>query len=325
MTVMTCSAIILDGQDGEKDAELRAEAAGVAQALLVVWLQRFRLGCGALTTMAATVYVDRAFFQALCAPAPPVRRPQPPLDLSKMGAKMLDTFVHHDLAAFAGHSEGQQAILRKLWSLPQEEQVPEILVDPSGELELKGVSMDTASHDVTGGLKAKLESAAAVLSGAPSVQAVYIVKAGSNAAAQDYPHNSFRDCDAVFCHPRTGAVLFVGSHVAAKDAAFLEEYHIRHIVNCQEPSSPNYFEGDPGFEYFRFDVANWKREVRVETAQDAQHYVSSVLEFLDAALDSGSNVLVHCHAGAHRAGTTAVAYLMHAHGISPSAAAVVRV
>lgn len=62
--------------------------------------------------------------------------------------------------------------------------VPEILVDPSGELELKGVSMDTASHDVTGGLKAKLESAAAVLIGAPSIQAVYIVKAGSNAAAQ---------------------------------------------------------------------------------------------------------------------------------------------
>jgi len=63
--------------------------------------------------------------------------------------------------------------------------VPEILVDPaSGELELKGVSMNTAAHDVTGGLKAKLESAAAVLLGAPSVQAVYIVKAGSSAAAQ---------------------------------------------------------------------------------------------------------------------------------------------
>eukprot|EP00913_Durusdinium_trenchii_P028593 g26816.t1 len=47
-----------------------------------------------------------------------------------------------------------------------------------------GVSMNTASHDVTGGLKAKLESAADVLRGAPSVQAVYIVKAGSAAAAE---------------------------------------------------------------------------------------------------------------------------------------------
>ena len=36
--------------------------------------------------------------------------------------------------------------------------------------------------------------------------------------------------------------------------------------------------------------------------------------------ENSSQVLVHCHAGAHRAGTTAVAYLMHAHGISASAA-----
>lgn len=65
------------------------------------------------------------------------------------------------------------------------ELVREILVDTkTGELELTGVSMSTASHDVTGGLKAKLESAAEVLVRAPSVQAVYIVRAGSEGAAQ---------------------------------------------------------------------------------------------------------------------------------------------
>lgn len=64
------------------------------------------------------------------------------------------------------------------------ELVPEILLDNKGELELRGVSMNTASHDVTGGLKAKLESAADVLRGAPSVEAVYIVRAGSSAAAE---------------------------------------------------------------------------------------------------------------------------------------------
>merc|ERR1740120_175019 len=62
--------------------------------------------------------------------------------------------------------------------------VPEILVDiKTGELELTGIDMNCASHDVTGGLKAKLESAAEVLIRAPSVQAVYIVRAGSPAAA----------------------------------------------------------------------------------------------------------------------------------------------
>lgn len=67
---------------------------------------------------------------------------------------------------------------------PGAELVKEIGLDAQGELQLQGVSMNTASHDVTGGLKAKLESAADVLRGAPSVQAVYIVKAGSAAAAE---------------------------------------------------------------------------------------------------------------------------------------------
>lgn len=63
--------------------------------------------------------------------------------------------------------------------------VPVILVDTkTGELELTGIDMNCASHDVTGGLKAKLESAADVLIRAPSVQSVCIVRAGSSAAAQ---------------------------------------------------------------------------------------------------------------------------------------------
>lgn len=68
---------------------------------------------------------------------------------------------------------------------PGAQLVKEILVDPkTGELELTGVSMDTASHDVTGGLKAKLESAAEVLLQAPTVQNVYIVRAGSDSARE---------------------------------------------------------------------------------------------------------------------------------------------
>eukprot|EP00435_Cladocopium_sp_Y103_P002673 s2565_g1.t1 len=73
------------------------------------------------------------------------------------------------------------------------ELVPEILLDNKGELELRGVSMNTASHDVTGGLKAKLESAADVLRGAPSVEAVYIVRAGSSAAAEVIFHGPTED------------------------------------------------------------------------------------------------------------------------------------
>lgn len=70
-------------------------------------------------------------------------------------------------------------------SEPDAELVREILVDTqTGELELGGVSMSTASHDVTGGLKNKLENAAEVLMQAPLVKAVHIVRAGSSSAVQ---------------------------------------------------------------------------------------------------------------------------------------------
>mmetsp|Transcript_10053 Transcript_10053/g.22199 ORF Transcript_10053/g.22199 Transcript_10053/m.22199 type:complete len:293 (+) Transcript_10053:163-1041(+) len=68
---------------------------------------------------------------------------------------------------------------------PGAQLVPEILLDPvTKALELKGVSMDCAAHDVTGGLKAKLDSAAEVLLQAPEVECVFIVRAGSEAAAE---------------------------------------------------------------------------------------------------------------------------------------------
>jgi len=68
---------------------------------------------------------------------------------------------------------------------PDAELVREILFDlETKDLELTGVSMNVAGHDVTGGLKAKLDCAGEVLLGAPSVEAVYIVRAGSESAAE---------------------------------------------------------------------------------------------------------------------------------------------
>lgn len=90
--------------------------------------------------------------------------------------------LHAKTAVFVTDVDG---VFTRHPSEPGAELVPEILVDTkTGELELTGVSMQTASHDVTGGLKAKLESAALVLMQCPSVQAVYIVRAGSAAAAK---------------------------------------------------------------------------------------------------------------------------------------------
>jgi len=90
---------------------------------------------------------------------------------------------------------------------PGAQLVKEILVDPqTGELELTGVSMECAAHDVTGGLKAKLESAAEVLLQAPTVDAVYIVRAGSEGAMQ----------------AMRGQTPEVGTTLRRKDAKFLK-------------------------------------------------------------------------------------------------------
>mmetsp|Transcript_35518 Transcript_35518/g.81335 ORF Transcript_35518/g.81335 Transcript_35518/m.81335 type:complete len:293 (-) Transcript_35518:12-890(-) len=69
---------------------------------------------------------------------------------------------------------------------PKAELIPEILLDGvSGELELTGVSMSCdGRHDVTGGLKTKLDCAARILMEAATVEAVFIVRTGSEAAAE---------------------------------------------------------------------------------------------------------------------------------------------
>lgn len=40
-------------------------------------------------------------------------------------------------------------------------------------------------------------------------------------------------------------------------------------------------------------------------------FTRPLFEFIDSAISRGENVLVHCLAGAHRAGTTGVACLIH--------------
>ena len=45
-----------------------------------------------------------------------------------------------------------------------------------------------------------------------------------------------------------------------------------------------------------------------------------MFEFIETAIASGKSVLVHCLAGAHRAGTTGCACLMHFAGLEPGAA-----
>merc|ERR1711924_336420 len=127
-----------------------------------------------------------------------------------------------------------------------------------------------------------------------------------------------KPCDSVFTHPDTGASLYIGNIEAAQNADVLAAHNITRVVNCQDAKASNFFEDDAEFEYLRFPIARWQSKVLAagEDEGDAQkrvlEYMQPLFEFCDSALESGRSVLVHCRAGAHRAGTAGTAYLLWA-------------
>jgi protein-tyrosine phosphatase len=51
-------------------------------------------------------------------------------------------------------------------------------------------------------------------------------------------------------------------------------------------------------------------------------FIEKMFSWVDDALDGGGSVLVHCLAGAHRAGTTGILLLMHKGGLGAEQATV---
>merc|ERR1712216_1118701 len=77
----------------------------------------------------------------------------------------------------------------------------------------------------------------------------------------------------------------------------------------------------PPIEYLDFAVEKHptKRQELSECSapelEEVRDYCSPALGWIDEAVAKGSGVLIHCRAGAHRAGTTGVMYLMHARSL----------
>jgi len=122
---------------------------------------------------------------------------------------------------------------------------------------------------------------------------------------------SYNYLDAVYQNPATGAKVFIGNRNAAESKETLGQHNITHIVNCQDPKSPNFHEKDPAFTYLRFPIAWWFKSP-VFKDKGVKAYMSKLFDFVDKATAEGHGVLIHCLAGAHRAGTAGVAYIMHA-------------
>ena len=110
---------------------------------------------------------------------------------------------------------------------------------------------------------------------------------------------------------------------------------VTHVVNCTD-NMPQFHERDtkePKITYLRFPTSFWmqherklpefiRREsprhmpARHTRALEPNHRhcvcaLAALFEFVDGALAKGESVLVHCLAGAHRAGTTGCMLLMY--------------
>mmetsp|Transcript_690 Transcript_690/g.2187 ORF Transcript_690/g.2187 Transcript_690/m.2187 type:complete len:201 (+) Transcript_690:29-631(+) len=128
--------------------------------------------------------------------------------------------------------------------------------------------------------------------------------------------SAYNDADAVWAHPETKAVFYIGNISIAQSKKDLLAKGIRSVVNCQEAGSVNFHEGDPVFTYKRFPISHWQRDPQTQTDEGLLLYMENLFQWIDARLEKGENVMVHCLAGAHRAGTSGVAYVMYKTGFN---------
>lgn len=86
-------------------------------------------------------------------------------------------------------------------------------------------------------------------------------------------------------HPPTGA-LYIGSFIAAQDKDMLREHDITHLVQVLNvPWLPAY--DKEGFNTYHIGIDD-------ATSADIRPYLEAACNYIDSALRSGRNCLVHC-------------------------------
>ena len=92
----------------------------------------------------------------------------------------------------------------------------------------------------------------------------------------------------------------------------LESNNISRIVNCTH-NIENYFPGK--CQYYNIAIGKWRQHHDESDPHLLWAFLLPYLQFVEGQLDSGHNVLLHCLAGAHRAGTAAVLAVMFLTGM----------
>ncbi len=116
--------------------------------------------------------------------------------------------------------------------------------------------------------------------------------------------------DAIYAHPSGGGTIYVGGVQAAESRDLLDGHGITHVVNCTHGMGaiPCFHKND--LKYYVFPISQWYSHVN-DSPESVLAFTDPVFKFIEDAISSGGSVLVHCLAGAHRAGTTGCACLMH--------------
>lgn len=142
----------------------------------------------------------------------------------------------------------------------------------------------------------------------------------------DGERRNYRNLDVIYHHPQGNGRVFVGNDRAAGNLAILQRNKITHIVNCTRPARagtlPNHHANNPRYRYYEFPAAVWNEYVMEDDRGNPVHnekqkmlnlmrWIKPLFHFIKRAIIGGNNVLIHCLAGAHRAGTTGVLTLMY--------------
>ncbi|KAG6860699.1 hypothetical protein C0995_008371 [Termitomyces sp. Mi166 len=107
--------------------------------------------------------------------------------------------------------------------------------------------------------------------------------------------------------PLTG-ILYVGSLSAVQDKDLLLEHGISHLVQVLDAPWIPISEKD-GFSCHRIQILD-------QTTVDLKPHLEAACSYIDRALRSGRNVLVHCQQGISRSPAVVIAYLIRNHGMS---------
>ena len=119
--------------------------------------------------------------------------------------------------------------------------------------------------------------------------------------------SKYNNLDPIYKSPINGAVVYVGNQTASQSRDTLDSRNITNVVNTTD-NIPCFFE-DKGINYLRFPISFWSRHMD-NSDESTMQFLRRLFTFVDDSLRRGENVLVHCLAGAHRAGTTGVLLLM---------------